>query len=79
MPPMPSAVRLPPRSALRRDVEIPVLPGLGLTWYDRGPRYWARRAGLTFMWALPEPPAERQARLWMAARLRERGYELPAG
>jgi len=185
---MPSAVRLPPRSALRRDVEVPVLPGLGLTWYDRGPRYWARRAGLAFMWAvvltligaidvglfgairhssrtgflvfaaidaaltvallvffavrtvrrwnvaalpahartvfrvgrgragtllsglvqigytlavliaaiaflffpgffllmfltslLPEPPAERQARLWMAERLRERGYEIPAG
>jgi hypothetical protein len=36
--PMPSAARLPPRIALRRDVEIPVLPGLGLTWYDRGPR-----------------------------------------
>ena len=28
---------------------------------------------------LPEPPAERQARVWMAERLRERGYELPAG
>lgn len=28
---------------------------------------------------LPEPPAERQARLWMAERLRERGYEIPAG
>ncbi|MFF1547517.1 hypothetical protein [Streptomyces sp. NPDC058291] len=25
-------------------VPIPALPGLGATWYERGPRYWARRA-----------------------------------
>jgi cytochrome b561 len=28
---------------------------------------------------MPEPLAERQARLWMAERLRERGYGTPAG
>jgi hypothetical protein len=43
---------LPPRAALPRDVEIPALPGLGVTWYDRGLRYWARRAGLSLMWAV---------------------------
>jgi hypothetical protein len=49
---MPDATSLPPRHALPRDVEIPVLPGLGITWYDRGGKYWARRAALTLMWAL---------------------------
>jgi len=49
---MTDAASLPPRSALPRDVEIPVLPGVGITWYDRGGRYWARRAALAFMWAL---------------------------
>ena len=49
---MPNAASLPPRHALPRDVEIPVLPGVGLTWYDRGGKYWARRAALTLMWAL---------------------------
>ncbi|SED89692.1 hypothetical protein SAMN04490357_6233 [Streptomyces misionensis] len=24
-------------------VEVPSLPGLGTTWYERGPRYWLRR------------------------------------
>lgn len=28
---------------------------------------------------MPEPRAERQARLWMAERLRERGYGTLAG
>ena len=28
---------------------------------------------------MPQPLAERQARLWMAERLRERGYGTPAG
>jgi hypothetical protein len=51
-PRVPDAVSLPPRSALPRDVEVPVLPGLGRTWYDRGGKYWARRAGLTLMWAV---------------------------
>jgi hypothetical protein len=49
---MPDAASLPPRHALPRDVDVPVLPGLGRTWYDRGGKYWARRAALTFMWAL---------------------------
>ncbi len=49
---MPGAVSLPPRSALPRDVDIPVLPGLGLTWYDRSGGYWARRVALSFMWAV---------------------------
>lgn len=43
---------LPPRTALPRDVEIPALPTLGDTWYDRGPRYWTRRAGVTLMWVV---------------------------
>jgi hypothetical protein len=43
---------LPPRAALPRDVAIPVLPSLGDTWYDRGPRYWMRRAGLSLMWVV---------------------------
>jgi hypothetical protein len=43
---------LPPRAALPRDVAIPALPSLGDTWYDRGPRYWTRRAGLTLMWVV---------------------------
>jgi hypothetical protein len=50
--PMPDAAFLPPRSALPRDVEIPALPGVGRTWYDRGGKYWVRRAGLTLLWAL---------------------------
>jgi hypothetical protein len=43
---------LPPSRELPRDVEIPPLPGVGITWYDRGGRYWALRARMTFMWAL---------------------------
>jgi hypothetical protein len=43
---------LPPRSALPRDVPVPALPGLGLSWYDRGPGYWARRAGMALLWLL---------------------------
>jgi hypothetical protein len=47
------SVRLPPRRSLPRDVRIPVLPGLGQTWYDRhGASYWIRRAGLSFLWAM---------------------------
>jgi hypothetical protein len=42
---------LPPRHALPRDVTLPVLPGLGLTWYDRrGLSYWGRRAALSILW-----------------------------
>ena len=30
---------------------VPVLPGLGLTWYDRrGAGYWGRRAGMSLLW-----------------------------
>jgi uncharacterized membrane protein YhaH (DUF805 family) len=50
--PMPDAASLPPRGALPRDIEIPALPGVGRTWYDHGGRYWARRAGLSLLWAL---------------------------
>jgi hypothetical protein len=49
---MPGAASLPPRDALPRGLDIPALPGLGLTWYDRGGGYWARRAALSFMWAV---------------------------
>ena len=49
---MPTTTSLPPRGALLRDLEIPVLPELGRTWYARGGRYWVRRAALAFMWAV---------------------------
>lgn len=49
---MPDGASLPPRSALPRDVDIPVLPGVGITWYDRDGRYWARRVAPTLMWAV---------------------------
>lgn len=49
---MPNAAALPPRHSLPRDVDIPVLPGLGVTWYDRGGKYWARRVSLMLLWAL---------------------------
>ncbi len=46
------SARLPPRPSLPRGVQIPVLPGLGQTWYDRhGVTYWIRRAALSFRWA----------------------------
>jgi hypothetical protein len=47
-----TAGSLPPRHTLPRDFTIPALPGLGLTWYDRGPRYWARRIGMSLMWVI---------------------------
>ncbi|MGW0209676.1 hypothetical protein ACWDZ8_29140 [Streptomyces sp. NPDC003233] len=31
-------------------VGIPSLPGLGTTWYERGPRYWLRRALGATLW-----------------------------
>ena len=43
---------LPPRHSLPRDVLVPTLPGLGLTWYDRGSGYWIRCAALALMWAV---------------------------
>ena len=47
------SVRQPPHRSLPNDVQIPVLPGLGQTWYDRhGASYWIRRTGLAFRWAL---------------------------
>jgi hypothetical protein len=49
---VPDATSLPPRSALPRDIQIPALPELGRTWYDRGGKYWARRTALAFMWAV---------------------------
>jgi Ni/Fe-hydrogenase subunit HybB-like protein len=49
---VPDATSLPPRSTLPRDIEIPVVPGLGRSWYDRGGKYWARRAAISFMWAV---------------------------
>jgi hypothetical protein len=41
---------LPPRHTLPRDVTVPVLPGLGLTWYDRGAKYWRRRVRASLVW-----------------------------
>lgn len=32
------------------DLEIPSLPGLGTTWYRRGPRYWLRRTLGAVLW-----------------------------
>ena len=49
---MPNAPALPPRHALPRDVTVPRLSGLGLTWYDRGAGYWRRRVGVSLMWLL---------------------------
>jgi hypothetical protein len=49
---MPNAASLPPRGALPRDIEIPALPGVGRAWYDHGGKYWARRAGLSLLWAV---------------------------
>ncbi|MFJ9246168.1 hypothetical protein [Streptomyces sp. NPDC101776] len=31
---------------------IPALPGLGTTWYERGTRYWLRRASGALLWFL---------------------------
>ena len=73
---MAAAASLPPRGALPRDVDIPALPGVGITWYGRGGGYWARRVLMSLP---PGPLAERRARLWMAERLRERGYGTAAG
>jgi hypothetical protein len=47
-----SGLRLPPLSALPRDVTVEPLPGLGTTWVDRGAAYWRRRVGLALMWAV---------------------------
>lgn len=34
------------RAARAEEIRVPV-PLLGTTWYDRGPAYWVRRAGIT--------------------------------
>ena len=52
LPTPPDVRQLPPRRGLPRDVVVPALPGLGVTWYDRGPGYCARRAGLSLLWLL---------------------------
>lgn len=48
-----SAPRQPPqfpsRDQLPAGVEIPRVPILGTTWYERGASYWARRAGMTLL------------------------------
>jgi hypothetical protein len=41
---------MPPRHALPAGVRVPVLPGLGVSWYDRRNGYWARRAGIALLW-----------------------------
>jgi hypothetical protein len=41
---------LPPRHTLPRDLTIPVVPGVGFTWYDRGAKYWRRRLGMSLFW-----------------------------
>ena len=70
---MPDAVSPPPRSVLPRDVDIPVLPGVGSTGYGRGGSYWRRRQ----CWNAPALPGRPAAA--MAERLRERGYGAQAG
>ncbi|MEW1831541.1 hypothetical protein [Streptomyces sp. NPDC088196] len=32
--------------------DIPKLPGLGITWYERGTRYWLRRASGALLWCV---------------------------
>jgi hypothetical protein len=49
---MQNAASLPPRHALPRDITVPTLPGLGLTWYDKGGKYWRKRVGMSLLWLL---------------------------
>ncbi len=44
----------PPRAGLPRGLQqlVERLPFLGTTWYERGARYWVRRAGYTLFWVL---------------------------
>lgn len=46
------SVRYPPRDQLPPGTVIPKLPIIGTTWYERGPSYWARRAGATLFTAV---------------------------
>lgn len=48
----PGELRLPALRALPRDVMADSLPGLGVTWVDRGASYWARRAWLALVFAV---------------------------
>jgi hypothetical protein len=43
---------LPPRKELPRDVDIPALPVVGTTWYDRSWSYWVRRVRAALVGAL---------------------------
>lgn len=49
---MSGTVRLPPRDQLPPGTVIPKVPLIGTTWYERGPSYWARRAGATLITAV---------------------------
>jgi hypothetical protein len=49
---MPDAASLPRRNERPRDVDVPALAGAGITWYDPGGRYGARRVALTAVWAV---------------------------
>lgn len=42
----------PPRADLPGSVVVESVPGLGTTWYDRGARYWLRRALVFLAFAL---------------------------
>lgn len=48
----PGEPRLPPLRALPRDVTADSLPGLGVTWVDRGAAYWVRRVWLALVFAV---------------------------
>lgn len=42
---------MPPLRSLPRDVKVPMLPGLGLSWYEHhGASYWIRRAAMSVLW-----------------------------
>lgn len=48
-------LRFPPRSELPAWAIVQEVPALGTTWYERGLRYWTRRAGLTLFLAVLTP------------------------
>lgn len=48
-------LRLPSRSELPAWAIVQEVPALGTTWYERGLRYWTRRAGLTLFLAALTP------------------------
>ncbi len=49
---MAEPVRWPTRGELPRGLTIKSVPLVGTTWYDRGLRYWLRRAGWTTLMAI---------------------------